>query len=154
MGNQETADGGNQSSPTPGDLGTELANGRRQARTASEPVKGGLSIGFHGPIWRAAVTDPDLKSTLAAADLPNRQPRALPHRTAETGLERVSLRPEGSEGVITVPEEASASGEPTRYSPPARAKVARRDALEARDLGSCFASAWSASADARGQEYG
>lgn len=154
MGNQETADGGNQSSPTPADLRAELANGRRQARIASGPVEGGLSMRFHGPIWRAAVTDPDLKSALPTADLPNRQPRALPHRTAETGLELVSLRSEGGESVITVLGEASASGEPTRLSASARAVAARRDALEAGDLGLCFASPWSASADAKGQRYG
>lgn len=85
---------------TPGRLPGQLANGRWQAQTASEPVEGGLRMGFHGPIWRIAVTDPDLKFALTTEDLPNRKPRALPHRTAETGFERVLLRSEGSEGVI------------------------------------------------------
>ena len=139
---------------TPGDLRGNWPMGGGKLEPLASRGERGLSMGSHEPIWRAAVPDRGLKSALPTADLPNRQPRALPHRTAETGLELVSLRSEGSEGVITVLGEALASGEPTRLSATARAVAARRDALEAGDLGLCFASPWSTSADAKGRRYG
>ena len=111
-------------------------------------------MAFHVPLWRVAATDPDLKFERATAALPKGQPEALPHRTVETGLERVSLRSEAGEGVIAVLRESSASGEPISSPPSAWAVAARRDALEAGDLEWCFASAWLASADVAGRADG